>query len=285
MNTSFSNSTHSVTGSTLSGHLRLRCECRADGTPYVSEQQFRAPIHIGKGHLAGKSLLLNITNPTAGFFDGDQVASQITVGSDAHLVLSTPAASRVFRTRSGSPAVHRQSFHVEENGLLEWIPEPFIPHAGASYVQSTTIDLHPQANLLFFEWLAPGRVAMGEMFAYKQLQWKLDLRVGGALIARERYTLQPENHSLEALQARFPAAHYVSMYAAGSMTQQWPATELDALSSDDISIGHGALRGGVYVIRALCRDGMSARKLIEHLRQLHYTHAELTTPSLGRVPS
>jgi hypothetical protein len=69
------------------------------------------------------------------------------------------------------------------------------------------------------------------------------------------------------------------------MTQHWPATELDALSSDDISLGHGALRGGVYVIRALCRDGMSARKFIENLRQLLYTHAKLTTPSLGRVQS
>lgn len=285
MNTSFSNRTHSVTGSTLRGHLHLRCECRADGTPYVSEQQFRAPIHIGKGHLAGKSLLLNISNPTAGFFDGDQVESQITVGAGAHLVLSTPAASRVFRTRSGSPAVHQQSFHVEEHALLEWIPEPFIPHAGASYAQSTSIDLHPHANLLFFEWLAPGRVAMGEIFAYKQLRWKLDLRVGGELVARERYTLQPDNHSLEALQARFPAAHYISIYAAGAMTQDWPATELDARFTEHTSLGHGALTHGVHVIRALCRDGLSARALIEDLRQLLYTHAKLTTPSLGRVPS
>ena len=58
-------------------------------------------------------------------------------------------------------------------------PKPFIPHAGASYVQTTEIELHPGASLLFFEWLAPGRVAKGEVFAYQNLRWELDLRVDG----------------------------------------------------------------------------------------------------------
>ena len=81
-------------------------------------------------------------------------------------------------------------------------------------------QLHPTASLLFFEWLAPGRVAKGEVFAYQNLRWELDLSVDGNLVARERYDLRPDNHSLEALRARFPAAHYLSVYAAGTMTRE-----------------------------------------------------------------
>lgn len=284
MNTCLSEQGVPVSGSALSGHLQLRCECRDDGTPYISSQNFRAPVHIGKGHLEHGGLVLNIANPTAGFFDGDRVETDITVGPGAHLVLSTPAASRVYQTRSGMAAANHQKFQVGQNALLEWIPEPFIPHAGASYVQGTEIELHPAASLLFFEWLSPGRVAKGEVFAYQKLRWALDLRVGGALVARERYELRPDNHSLESLRVRFPTAHYLSVYAAGVMNRDWPAAELDAFNSENVSLGHGALRHGAHVVRALCRDSLSTRKLIENLRELFYSRAGLVPPGLGRIP-
>ncbi len=277
------NSALPVSGSALSGHLHLDCDVRADGVSYIAHQDFRAPIHIGKGHVDQGQLVLSIVNPTAGFFDGDQVDTLITVKPGASLVLSTPAAARVYQTRSGKPAANHQQFRVEENAALEWIPEPFIPHTGASYVQTTKIDLHASASLLFFEWLAPGRVAKGEVFAYKNLRWELDLSVDDHLIARERYDLRPDNHSLEALRARFPAAHYLSVYAAGIMTRDWPAAELDALTNKNISLGHGPVQHGVHVIRALCSDSLHTRRLMEHLRRLLYAHAGKIPPNLGRL--
>ncbi|MEO8615419.1 MAG: urease accessory protein UreD [Luteolibacter sp.] len=277
------NSALPVSGTSLSGHLHLRCECRADGMPFISEQSFRAPIHLSKSHIDEGRLVQSIVNPTAGFFDGDRLESNIHVASGAHLVLSTPSASRVYRTRSGKAAVSLQKFRIEENASLEWIPEPFIPHAGARYVQQTEIQLHPTASLLFFDWIAPGRVAMGETFAYEELRWELDLSLDGKLIARERYHLRPDDQSLEALRAKFPAAHYLSVYAAGGIAENWPAEILDGLNGDDVYLGHGQLTGGVCLIRALCQDSLSARKLIETLRPLLYASAGQKPPGLGRI--
>lgn len=277
------NSTLPVSGSSLAGHLQLRCENRADGVPMISHQSFRAPIHLSKSHIDHGHLVLSIVNPTAGFFDGDLLETDVHVGPAARLVLSTPSASRVYRTRSGAAAINSQQFHVEESASLEWIPEPFIPHAGAHYHQRTRIELHPAASLLFFDWIAPGRVAMGEIFSYQSLRWDLDLIIDGILVARERYNLTPADHSLEALRAKFPAAHYLSIYAAGEMTREWPADSLDSLTNDDIYLGHGPIGGGVHVIRALCRDSLSARKLIETLRLMLYEAAGIKPPSLGRL--
>lgn len=273
-----------VTNTSLGGHLRLECSARPDGTSFISKQDFRAPVHIGKGHVDQGMLVLNIANPTAGFFDGDRVDIDVTVSPGARLCLSTPAAARVYPTRSGAPAANHQKFTVRQNALLEWNPEPFIPHAGASYRQTTAIHLHEGASLLFLEWLAPGRVAMGEAFAYRNLRWELDLFGNERLLARERYDLQPENHSLEALRVRFPQAHYLSVYAAGDMTRAWPDEELDALDDESTSLGHGPLDGGVRVIRALCKDSITARSLAGKLRALLYQAAGLHAPSLGRVP-
>lgn len=272
-----------VSGSALSGHLDLRCELRTDGVPYISRQAFRAPVHLSKSHVDEGHLVQSIVNPTAGFFDGDRLEMKVEVGRGAKLVLSTPSASRVYRTRGGGAAVCAQHFSVGKGASLEWIPEPFIPHAGASYVQRTRIDLEPAAGLLYFDWIAPGRVAMGEVFAYQQLRWELDLALGGKLIARERYDLKPGDASLEALRVKFPAAHYLSVYAAGEMAKNWPTDSLDALTGEDVYLGHGPLTDGVRVIRALCRDSLSARKLLETLRPLLYGTAEMKPPALGRI--
>jgi len=272
-----------VSGSALSGHLKVLCACREDGVPIIAEQSFRAPIHLSKSHMDEGRRVLSIVNPTAGFFDGDVLESQIEVAAGAKLVLSTPSASRVYRTRRGGAAVSYQKFEVAGNGCLEWIPEPFIPHAGARYVQRTEIRLDAAAGLLFFEWIAPGRVAMGEVFNYQELRWEFDLWLGDDLIARERYCLQPGDESLEALRAKFPAAHYLSIYAAGEMAQQWPAAALDRLNGEDVYLGHGPLVGGVQVIRVLCRDSLTARRTMEKIRLLIYAAAELRPPALGRL--
>lgn len=284
MNISSFESRPPVTNTSLGGHLRLECSVRADGASFISKQDFRAPVHIGKGHSDQGALVLNIANPTAGFFDGDRVDIDVTVSGGARLCLSTPAASRVYPTRSGKPAACHQRFTVGEGAMLEWNPEPFIPHAGASYHQTTVIRLHPSASLLFLEWLAPGRVAMGEAFAYRNLRWELDLHSGETLAARERYDLSPGNSSLESLRLRYPTAHYISIFAAGKFAQCWPDDELDALHGGAVHLGHGPLEGGVRVIRALCGDSISARALAGKLRELLYQSAALIPPGLGRTP-
>jgi urease accessory protein len=276
------NSALPVTGRAIRGHLDLRCDRRADGTPYLSRQSFRAPIHLGKGHLDSGALVVQLANPTAGFFDGDRLDLRATAGEGTHLVLSTPGASRVHTARGSGAAECHQRLAVETGAFLEWIPEPFIPQAGARYVQSTAIDLEKDAGLLFFEWIAPGRVARGEVFAYESLRWELDLRVAGKLIARERYELKPGDHSTVALRERFPASHHVTAYVAGISPEQWPGETLDGFSSDDVYLGHGPLTGGVHLVRALCEDGLHARRLIGNLRDALYLAANRARPSLGR---
>jgi urease accessory protein len=272
-----------ITGRAIHGHLDLRCDVRPDGTLYLSRQSFRAPVHLGKSHNGSGALLVHLVNPTAGFFDGDRLDLDVTAGAGSRLVMCTPAASRVFRARGETPALCQQTLKVERDAFLEWIPEPFIPQAGARYHQRTVIELEKSAGLLFFEWIAPGRVARGEVFAYDRLRWELDLKVAGQLVARERYELRPGDHSLSALQDKFPAAHCVTAYVAGIPAEEWPAGELDDLSSDRVYLGHGPLPGEVQLVRALCADSLAARDLMTGLRRVLYRAAGRELPHLGRL--
>lgn len=272
-----------VTGRAIRGHLDLRSDARPDGTSYLSRQSFRAPVHLSKPHLESGALVVQLVNPTAGFFDGDRLDLAVEAGKGSRMVLSTPGASRVHRARGEEAAVCSQHLTVEEGAFLEWIPEPFIPQAGARYHQKTTIALAPGAGLFFFDWISPGRVARGEVFEYDRLRWELDLEVGGNLVARERYDLNPGDHSLTALRDRFPAAHYISAYVAGLPAEAWPGETLDAFSGEHVYLGHGPLPSGIHMVRALCADSIRARALLGDLRQTFYTALGRSAPRLGRL--
>lgn len=272
-----------ITGRALHGHLDLRGDIRGDGTPYLSRQSFRAPIHLSKSHVESGALLVQLVNPTAGFFDGDRLDLDVTAGRGSRLILSTPGASRVHRARGETPALCHQHLRIERDAFLEWIPEPFIPQAGARYHQRTVIELEANAGLFFFEWMAPGRVARGEIFAYDHLRWELDLKVDDRLVARERYDLRPGDGSLAVLRDKFPAAHCVTAYVAGIPSGCWPAEELDQLGNDRVYLGHGPLLGNAHLVRALCADSLAARILVSGLRQVLYRAAGKPVPRLGRL--
>ena len=184
--------------SEFSGHLRLRAEVRGDGRSVLAEQGFRAPFHVGKSYWddEARTLRVQVVNPTAGILAGDRLESAISAGAGAALIVTTPSVSRVFQMRAGE-AVCAQRFAVEAGGWLEFLPEPLVPHRESNYRQTTEIDVEAGGELVFADFLTPGRIARGETWAWRRLRLELAVRVGGELILRER--LDQSGEELRAL--------------------------------------------------------------------------------------
>lgn len=264
----------------MQGHLHLIGSCYDSGQTYLSRRSFRAPLHLSKPHEDAGALVVNIVNPTAGIFDGDTIELSAEAESGASLVLTTPSASRVYRSRSGGPARVHQKFTVQTGGFLEFFPEPFIPQAGARYNQQTELHVAAGGSLLYFDWLTPGRVASGEIFQYAELNWDLDVWNENRLVARERYHLSPADDSLTALRQLHPQAHYLGCFILG--VRALPIEALEALNSSEVYLGHGPLAAGGFTIKALCQDSLSARRTLQQLRTILYSALSRQVPNLGR---
>lgn len=264
----------------MQGHLHLTASLDAAGRTYVREQSFKAPLHLSKPHEDASALIVNIVNPTAGLFDGDEIDCRVSVEAGAHLVLTTPSANRVYRARGEGAAVVTQSYRVASGAFLEFYPELLIPQAGARYHQRTEIRVEAGGLLLFFEWLAPGRVASGEVFQFDELVWDTDVYFADQLVARERYTINPATESMEALTQAFPESHYLGCFLFGDMSL--PAEAVEAMQNDDVFLGLSSLTAGGWSIKALCRDGISTRRLMKSLRAAVYKQLGKPVPTLGR---
>jgi urease accessory protein len=265
----------------MKGHLHLTVSPDDGGRTYLRQQSFKAPIHLSKPHMDEGALVVNVVNPTAGLFDGDEVDINVHVESGARLVLTTPSAGRVYRARSVKPAVVRQRIEVASGAFAEFFPELFIPQAGARYHQQTELQVAEGGQLLFCEWLSPGRVASGEVFAYEELLWDTDVFCGETLVARERYRLSPGDTSLTPLRSAFPESHYLGFFAIG--WPQWPAEAVDALdATDGLWCGHGPLAAGGGTVKILCADSLSARRAFQRVREIFYADLGRGVPALRR---
>src|SRR5262249_51940100 len=121
---------------------------------------------------------LMLLNPTGGLVGGDVLDTRISVGAGAHVCLTTPAATRAYRS-GGEVTVHRFAATVGEGARLEYVPDHLIPSPGARLHQTTDVALAPGASLIVADAWAVGRVARGE-------RWAFDLLDLGLTVVDER---------------------------------------------------------------------------------------------------
>jgi urease accessory protein len=266
----------------MTGHLDLICGLGAKGFSQLNHQSFRAPMHLSKPHFDGETLVVNVVNPTAGLFEGDEVSCKVRVESGARLLLTSPSATRAHCMAGSGEARLTQHFSVEKNGWLEVWPELFIPQAGTRYSQKTRVDLDEGGGLLFFETLAPGRVASGEAFEFQYLDWETDIFYGGEKVVREKYKISPS--SLHAVTKQFPTGYYASVFLFHPRITAdsgcWKA--IDALHDESTWVGHSELSRAGWCVKILASESVRFRKVLKVVRQSCYAAMGCEMPSPRR---
>ncbi len=273
----------------MNGHLHLTVTTDPEaGRSFVREQSHRAPMHVGKGHWNEDARVLTVhaVNATAGLFAGDVVDWRVRVEPGARLRLVGPSATRVHRAARGGVATSdeaaaTQNFTVDAGGWLEVWPELFIPQAGSRCRQTTRVEVARGGRLLFCEGLAPGRVAMGEAWAFDSLRWATDIVYDGRPLARERWRMQPAAHSASvagwrdagaALGTDAPFYGTVFLVAEGIDAAHPGWQSLHDLQADgdragSLWIGVSCLGGAAgWTVRVLARDGAVLRRTLGRVR-------------------
>ena len=271
-------------GRGLSGHLELVCDVDDRGWTRLRHQSFRAPFHVSKPHYDAGALILNVVNPTAGLLEGDRLQSEVRVEGGARLVLTTPNANRVHTMRGGK-AESCQTLRVDAGGSLEVWPELLIPQRGTRYSQKTVAELEPGAEFLFFESLAPGRVASGEVFVFDELRWTTDVRLDSHLVARERYCLNPADQSLSAFRRNFPCGYYGSAILVSPTLKPdahvWGA--LREMHAGNVWIGLSLIGKGLCILRLVAADSVTFRQTMHAARKSVYEALGRPAPALRRT--
>jgi urease accessory protein len=131
-----------------------------------------------------------LVNPSGGLVGGDQLGVDLSIGTGAHALISTPSANRVYRSLSRE-AVQEVRISVAEEGILEWMPEHTIPFAGSRFRQTIDVRLGAGAVLVLWDAVASGRIAHGERWRFTSLNNSIRITMPSQATIREHYALAP----------------------------------------------------------------------------------------------
>jgi urease accessory protein len=128
-----------------------------------------------------------LLHPPGGLVAGDQLRIGTRVENGAHALLTTPAASKLYRSRAPQlQATQTQRLCVSAGACLEWLPQETIAFRGARAELTTQVELTGDARFIGWEILCLGRPAAGETFDEGVLRPQLELARDGRLVYVER---------------------------------------------------------------------------------------------------
>lgn len=170
-------------------HGRTRLVRRSHRGPLMVQRPFH-PEADGTCHVY-------VLHPPGGVAGGDSLDIGIEVGPDARCVLTTPGATKFYRSIAGA-SYQRVEVAVAPGGICEHLPQETIVFDGAAAKLSTQVGLQGNATFIGWDFICLGRPAAGERLASGHVAQGVDIRRDGRRIWFERVRLDGSNPVLEA---------------------------------------------------------------------------------------
>jgi urease accessory protein len=235
--------------------LRLAFERRGART-VLTERRFTLPLQaLEPVDLDGTGgLTLMLLNPTGGVLGGDALDTQVTLGPGSRVCLTTPAATRVYRSR-GPRAVQHLSVVIGEDAVLEYVPDHLIPSPGSRLEQRAEVTLGAGGVFIGVDAWAVGRAARGEAWRFSELDTALTIRDARGLLLRERAIVSGAR-GWDGLGGAEGHAYVASVVAMAPARHEW-----DELAQElSVALAKRGC-GASFAVTALARGGLLARLL------------------------
>lgn len=241
------------------GRLALTFERRGDRT-VVTRCGYTLPLQVlAPMALDDEAAIVSVLTPTGGLVGGDVLTIDVDVAAGAHACLTTPSATKVYRTASG-PARQRIALRLASGAQLEWVPDHTIPFAGSALCQTLEADVADGAALVLVDAFAAGRVARGEAWRFALLDSTLSVRDARGRLLHDRFVLRDDApRGLGITEGRPYFATIVVVADAGIAAFAEAVAAIDG--GADIGVGLLPRRGAV--VRCLAEDAPALGDAIE----------------------
>ena len=152
---------------------------RRGGRTILAQSRFSLPLQaLTPLTLADGASYLMLLNPTGGVLGGDHLVTEIALEAGTHVCLTTPSATRIYRTAE-KPAVLETMIRLGEGATLEYFPDHLIPHTGAALRQSLRIEMARGSRAIVLDSMASGRVAHGERWSFTEIDSRVEMYACG----------------------------------------------------------------------------------------------------------
>ena len=146
-------------------HARLQLDYTLEGTRTVARHAHNGPLRILQSlYPEGDAVCHNVlVHPPGGLVGGDTLDITATVGPGAHGLVTTPGATRFYRS-TGERALQRTHLTLAEGARLEWLPLEALCYNACNAENHLTLNLAPGAECMGWDVTALGLPHAGQPF-------------------------------------------------------------------------------------------------------------------------
>lgn len=141
----------------MSWVARLKLDYKLEAERSVARFAHDGPLRILQSlYPEGDRICHNVlVHPPSGLVGGDTLDMQVTVGAGAHGLVTTPGATRFYRSEAGL-ATQQVHAHVQDGARLEWLPLEALAYSGCDALNLARFELAPTAELMTWDITALG---------------------------------------------------------------------------------------------------------------------------------
>jgi urease accessory protein len=173
------------------GRLALGFERRGQST-VLARREHRGPLGVQRPFYDREdpaTCQVYLLHPPGGLVGGDDLSIDVELGPGARALLTTPAATKLYRSR-GAQAAQRVQLRAAQAARIEWLPQETIAFDGTRAALATRVELAQDAELIAWEVTCLGRPACGERFEHGVLDQRLEVTRCGTPLVLERARYQ-----------------------------------------------------------------------------------------------
>ncbi|HEY8518823.1 MAG TPA: urease accessory protein UreD [Gammaproteobacteria bacterium] len=252
--------------------LSLRFAPR-DGRTIVADRRHEGPLLIQRAFYPGDGAChVYLLHPPGGVAGGDTLELDVHACADAAVLLTTPAATKIYRARRGADlqralplgrSTVRQSFTVAAGASLEWLPHDTILFGGSRAALRTHVRLDAAARFIGWEMTSLGRPLAGDAYAEGTLEQRTRIEIGGRAALDERAALAAGDPALDAPWGWAGHRVWGALYACPADGAALEAARRRLPPPAASAMAAATLLGPLLVVRCLAQSAERLRVTLE----------------------
>lgn len=215
-------------------------------------------IRVPKAY--GNWLEAVLINTSGGLTGGDRMDWSARAAAGTHLVATTQACERIYRSTGGAACV-TSKLTLEAGARLDWLPQETILFNGSALDRTLEVDLAGDATFLGLETVILGREAHGEDAVSAAISDRWRVRRDGVLVHAESARLEANDLPARNNSALLGGARAYGTLCYVASDAERHIEKLKGLIANFPTAGVSRI-GDKIVIRATGRSGYHLRKII-----------------------
>lgn len=160
----------------MSWHASLQLDYSFDASRSVARYRHDGPLRILQSlYPEGEAICHNVlVHPPGGLVGGDTLDITVDVGPGAHGLVTTPGATRFYRS-TGAPARQQLHARLQAGARLEWLPLEALAYNQCRAQNKAVFELAPDAELMGWDVTALGLPQARQAYAEGSFQQHLEV--------------------------------------------------------------------------------------------------------------